>query len=70
MRRFTYLWAAVAALTVLVQSVGATAQATAIWDNVVCMSLPVFVICLLLPAEDIVTIVADRLDVRDSTQKQ
>lgn len=61
MRRFTYLWAAVAVLTVLVESVGATAQTASLWDNVVCMSLPVFVIALLLPAEDIVGIISERL---------
>lgn len=66
MRRFSKWWGALAGLTVFAESVGASANASVIWDNVVCMSLPVFVLCLLLPAEDIVTLVGKRFDVRES----
>jgi len=70
-RKFTYIWSVLAMVIVGAETVNAAQQnATVLWENTVCMTLPVFILCLLLPAEDIVTIVARRLDAAGATQKE
>lgn len=61
MRRFTFVWAALAILALGVEAAAARTSATALWNNVVCMSLPIYILSLLLPAEDVVTVIGRKI---------